>query len=148
MIALVGLRDQLVDLAVGNLGQDAVAFTDWEEDGVEHGVDFSHEIAIAALEILGLAALAQLSVVRGLYESGNLIGESCLLGVVLNDLNDADNFVVFVVARRSKATDRDLSALDNIYSAFSGHGIALRASPELPCTFHCDMPRCQTRPTS
>ena len=39
VVALVGFRDQFVDLSVGDLGENAVAFADGQQDGVEHLVD-------------------------------------------------------------------------------------------------------------
>ena len=62
VVALVGLGDQLVDLAVGNLGQDAVAFADGQQDGIQHGVHAAHDVGIGALKLVGLAALGELSV--------------------------------------------------------------------------------------
>ena len=62
MVALVGLRDQLVDLAVGDLRQDAVAFADGEKDGVEHLVDASNHLGISTLELLRLAAFGEQSI--------------------------------------------------------------------------------------
>ncbi len=57
VIALVSLGDQFIDLAVGNLGQDAVAFADGQQNGVEHGVYAAHDLCIRALELLWLAAI-------------------------------------------------------------------------------------------
>ena len=37
VVALVGLRNQLVDFAIGDLRQDAVAFADGQQDRVQHG---------------------------------------------------------------------------------------------------------------
>ena len=39
VIALIILGDQLIDPAAGNLGQDAVAFADRQQDRVQHSVD-------------------------------------------------------------------------------------------------------------
>ena len=52
VVALVGLGDQFVDLAAGDLRQDAVAFADGQQDGVEHGVDATHNVGIGALELV------------------------------------------------------------------------------------------------
>ena len=52
MIALVGLGDQLVDLAVGNLGQNAVAFADGQQNRIQHGVHAANDFGICALELL------------------------------------------------------------------------------------------------
>ena len=66
VVALVGLGDQFVDLAVGDLRQDAVAFADRQQDGVQHGVHAAHDLGIGALELLGLAAFGELAFLRGL----------------------------------------------------------------------------------
>ena len=66
MIALVGLGDQFVDLAVGDLRQDAVAFADGQQDRIQHGVHAAHDLGVGALELLGLAAFGQLPFLRGL----------------------------------------------------------------------------------
>ena len=50
MVALVGLGDHFVDLAVGDLVENAVAFADRQEDGVEHLVDALDDLAVGALE--------------------------------------------------------------------------------------------------
>ena len=57
VVALVGLRDKFVDLAVRYLGQNAVAFADRQQNGVEHGIDAAHDLGIGALELLRLAAI-------------------------------------------------------------------------------------------
>ncbi len=69
VIALVGLGDQLVDLAVGDLGQNAVAFADGQQDRVQHGVDAAHDLGIRALELFRLAALGELSFLRGVGQA-------------------------------------------------------------------------------
>ena len=64
VIALVGLGDQFVDLAVGDLRQNAIAFADGQQNRVQHGVDTAHDIGVSAAELVGLAALGELSVSR------------------------------------------------------------------------------------
>ena len=66
VIALVGLGDQLVDLAVGDLRQNAVAFADGQQDRVQHGVHAANNFGKRALELLGLAAVGKLSFLRSL----------------------------------------------------------------------------------
>ena len=66
MVALVGLRDQFVDLAVGDLRQNAVAFADGQQDRIQHGVDAAHDLGIRALELLRLAAVGELPFLRSL----------------------------------------------------------------------------------
>jgi hypothetical protein len=61
VIALVGLANQLVDLAVGNLRENAVAFADGQQDRVQHGVDAAHDLRVRALELLRLAAVGELA---------------------------------------------------------------------------------------
>jgi hypothetical protein len=60
VIALVGLRDQLVDLAVRDLGQNAIALADGQQNRVQHGVDAANNLGVGALELLRLAALGEL----------------------------------------------------------------------------------------
>ena len=60
MVALVGLGNQFVDLAVGDLGEDAVAFPDGQQDGIQHGVHAAHNLRVCALELLRLAAVGEL----------------------------------------------------------------------------------------
>ena len=61
VVALVGLGDQLVDAAVSDLVEDAIALADRQQDGVQHFVDALDHVAISALECRGVAALLQLS---------------------------------------------------------------------------------------
>ena len=61
VIALVGLGDQFVDLAVGDLRQDAVAFADRQQNRIQHGVDAAHDLGVGALELFRLAAFGELS---------------------------------------------------------------------------------------
>ena len=57
MIALVGLGDQFVDLAVRHLVEDAVALADRQQDGVQHLIDAVDDLAEHALEAVDLATL-------------------------------------------------------------------------------------------
>ena len=77
MIALVGLRDQLVDLAVRDLRQNAVAFADGQQNRVQHGVDAAHNLGIRALELLRLAALGELPFLRGLDQPRHFLLQPC-----------------------------------------------------------------------
>ncbi len=52
MIALVGLGDQFVDLAVGDLRQNAVAFADGQQNRVQHVVDALHHFAMDAVKLV------------------------------------------------------------------------------------------------
>ena len=65
MIAFVGLRNQLVDLAGGNLRENAVAFPDGQQNRVQHGVDAADNFGIRALELFRLAAIGKLAFLRG-----------------------------------------------------------------------------------
>ena len=60
MIALIGLGDQFVDLALGDLVEDAVALADRQQDGVEHFVGALDDLAIRAGERADIAALFEL----------------------------------------------------------------------------------------
>ena len=61
MVAAVGLADQLVDFAVRDLIEHAVALADRDQDGVEHLVDALDDLAVRALERRGVAALIELA---------------------------------------------------------------------------------------
>ena len=71
MIALVGLRDQFVDLALGDLVEDAVALADRQQDGVEHLVGALDDLAVGARERAGVAALFELTLARVLGQFTN-----------------------------------------------------------------------------
>ena len=65
VVALIGLSDHLVDLALGDLVENAVAFADGDQDGVEHIVDAVNQVSEPALELLGITAFAQFPLRRG-----------------------------------------------------------------------------------
>ena len=73
MIALVGLGNQLIDLAVGHLRENAVAFADGQQDGIEHHVDATNDLRISTLELFRLASVAQLSFPRSIGEPSQLL---------------------------------------------------------------------------
>ncbi len=73
MVALVGLRNQFVDLAVGDLREDAVAFANRQQDGVEHGVDAAYDLRIGALELFRLAAVGELAFFRGVGQARHFL---------------------------------------------------------------------------
>ena len=73
VVALVGLRDQFVDLAVGDLGQNAVAFADGQQDGIQHFVDALHDARVSALELVGFAAFRELPFTRSLGQPPQLL---------------------------------------------------------------------------
>ncbi len=72
VVALVSRGNQFVDLAVGNLRQDAVALADGQKDGVQHGVDAAHDLGKCALELLRLAAVGELSLLGGINQPRHL----------------------------------------------------------------------------
>ena len=72
MIALVGLRDQLVDLAVRDLRQNAIPFADGQQNRVQHGVHAAHDLRVRALEALWLAAFRELAILRRLGQPPHL----------------------------------------------------------------------------
>ena len=76
MVALVGLGDQLVDLAAGNLGQDAVALADRHQNGVEHIVDALHNFAVDPVKLIGLAAFLQTPLAGCLYQAQDLLRDA------------------------------------------------------------------------
>ena len=59
VVALVGLGNQLVDLAVGDLRQDAIAFANRQQNRVQHFVDALHDFAMDPIELLDPAALGE-----------------------------------------------------------------------------------------
>ena len=73
VIALVGMRDQLVDLARGNLCQNPVSLADGQQNRVEHLVDALDHGAIHARELARPAALRQTPLFRGLHQPQNLL---------------------------------------------------------------------------
>ena len=72
VVALVGLRDQFVDLAVGDLGQNAVAFADGQQDGIQHLVDALDDLAVVALVLGGVGAGGQFAFRRRLDQHAGL----------------------------------------------------------------------------
>ncbi len=82
VIAFVGLGDQFVDLAVGNLSKNAIAFADGQKNRVEHGIDAADDFSVRALELLRLAAIGKLAFTRGFGQAPHLFFES------LNDNRD------------------------------------------------------------
>ena len=100
VVALVGLRDQFVDLAVRDLGQNAIALADGQKNCVEHGVDTADNLRVRAVELLRLAAFGELPLFgrlgqpphfffQGLNNYGNVIdGNLHLLVVALIGLRD------------------------------------------------------------
>ena len=50
VVALVGLGDQLIDLAVGDLVEDTIALADGQKNGVQHLVDAFDDLGVGALE--------------------------------------------------------------------------------------------------
>ena len=76
VVALVGLRDQLIDLAIGDLCQNPVALADGKQNRIQHGVDAAHNLRISTLELFRLAAIRKLSLTRGFDQSSELLLES------------------------------------------------------------------------
>ena len=61
VVALEGPGDELVDVAMRDLVEDAIALANRQQDGVQHFVDALDDVAISALECSSVAALLQLS---------------------------------------------------------------------------------------
>jgi hypothetical protein len=76
VVALVGLRDQFVDLAAGDLRQNAVAFADGQQNGVQHLVDALNHLAVRAVEQGRLAALGELAFLRSIHQAHDLVKTS------------------------------------------------------------------------
>ena len=73
VIAFVGLRDQFVDLAAGDLRQNAVAFADRQQNRIQHLVDALHHFAMDALKLVGLAALVETALAGCLHQAQDLL---------------------------------------------------------------------------
>ena len=104
VIALVGLGNQLVDLAVGNLNQDAIALGDGQKNRIEHGVDAAYDLRIRALELFRLAAIAELPFLGGIGQPHQF-----LLQALQNHGDVVDRllhlFVVALVGMRNQLVD-------------------------------------------
>ena len=74
MVALVGLGDQFVDLAIRNLRQDAIAFADGQQDRIQHFVDALHDFAIHTLELIQPASLGEPPLARRVHQPHDLLG--------------------------------------------------------------------------
>ena len=100
VVALVGLRDQFVDLAVRDLGQNAITLADGQKNRVEHGIDAADNLRVRAVELLRLAALGKLALfgrlgqpshffLQRLHDYSHIIdGDLHLLVVALISLRD------------------------------------------------------------
>ncbi len=73
VIAFVGLRDQFVDLAVGDLGKNAVALADWQQDGIQHFVDALHYLAIDAFKLVRPSTFGETALARCVDQAQNLL---------------------------------------------------------------------------
>ena len=73
VVALVGFGDQFVDLAVGDLGQNAVAFADRQQDGVEHLVHALENPAVIALVLARVGACGEFAICRCLDQQSGLV---------------------------------------------------------------------------
>ena len=87
VVALVGLRDQLIDFAGGNLRQDAVALADGQQDGIEHLVDALDHGAVHPCKLARPAALREVALFRGIHEAQDLLRDQH--GLVLGCLRPA-----------------------------------------------------------
>ena len=67
------MRDQLVDLAVGDLRQNAVAFANGQQDRVQHLVHALNQLAMHAIEERGFAAFAQAPFFGGVHQAHDLL---------------------------------------------------------------------------
>ena len=81
MVALVGLGDQFVDLAFGDLRQNAVAFADRQQDGVQHFIHTLDQFAVRAIEQGGAPSLGQASLLGGIRQAHDLVQQG--IAVVL-----------------------------------------------------------------
>ena len=94
MVALIGLGNQFVDLAVRNLGENAVAFPNRQQDGVQHDVHAADDFRVSALELLRFAAVGKLPFLGSVGQARHL-----LLQALQNDRDIVDALLhLFVVA--------------------------------------------------
>ena len=118
MITTVGLGNQLIDLAVGDLSKDAVAFSDGQEDGIEHFVDAPHDAGIGAGKLLRLATLTELAFMGGVGEPHHF-----LLQVLQHDSHVVDGdlhlLVVAFVGLRNQLIDLAIGDLRKDAVAFA-----------------------------
>ena len=73
MVALVGLRNQLIDLAARNLRQYPVALADGQQNRVQHLVDALDHLAVDSIEDGRLAALREPTLFGGVHQTHNLL---------------------------------------------------------------------------
>ena len=73
VVAFVGLRDQLVNFAAGNLRQNAIAFADGQQNRVQHLVDALNNLAVRAVEERRLAALGETALFRRIHQAHDLV---------------------------------------------------------------------------
>ena len=73
MIALVGVRDQLVDPPVGDLPENSVPLRDGQENRIQHLVDALHHFAMDSLELVHLATLVEPALARCLHQAQDLL---------------------------------------------------------------------------
>lgn len=67
MVAFVGLGDEFVDPAGGDLCKDAVAFSDGQQNRVEHGVHALHHLALDSFKLFRPGPFGQAAFLRSLY---------------------------------------------------------------------------------
>ncbi len=69
VIAFINLRNQFVDLAVGDLREYPVAFPDRQQNRIQHGIHAAHDFGVRALKMFGFAALGELPVLGSLGQT-------------------------------------------------------------------------------
>ena len=73
VVALISLGNQFVDLARRDLGQNAVAFANRQQDGIQHFVDPLHHLAIDSIKLVNLAALGETAIPGRVHQSHDLL---------------------------------------------------------------------------
>ena len=77
VVALVSLGNQFVDLSVRDLRQDAIAFADRQQNGIQHGVHAAHNLGVSSLELFRLSAIGQLPFLRSSVRRTNSFCRPC-----------------------------------------------------------------------
>ena len=68
MIAFIRGGDQFLDFAVRDLCQNAIAFRDGQQDGVQHFIQALDDFAVRPFELVSAAALVEAALPGGFHQ--------------------------------------------------------------------------------